>query len=39
MLAVMDDLLRIETRVCKLRGASIEFDQLIFRDDRQLVAS
>ena len=37
--AVMDDLLRLETRISKLRGASIEFDQRIFRGDRQLVAS
>ena len=37
--ALMDDLLRIETRISKLRGASIEFDQRIFRADSQLVAS
>jgi acyl-CoA thioester hydrolase len=37
--AFMDDLLRIETRMSALRGASIEFFQQVFRGDRQLVAA
>ena len=37
--ALMDDLLRVETRVSTLRGASIEFRQRIFRGDRELAAA
>jgi acyl-CoA thioester hydrolase len=36
--ALMDDVLRVETSVSALRGASIEFRQRIYRDDKQLVA-
>ena len=34
--AQMDDLLRVETRVSTLRGASIEFSQSIFRGEERL---
>jgi acyl-CoA thioester hydrolase len=37
--ALMDDLLRVETGVSTLRGASIEFQQRIFRDEKELVAA
>src|SRR5579863_6371573 len=35
--ALMDDLLRIDTQVVALRGASIEFCQSIFRGDERLI--
>jgi acyl-CoA thioester hydrolase len=37
--AMMDDLLRVETRVSALRGASIEFKQRILRGEKELVAA
>jgi acyl-CoA thioester hydrolase len=37
--ALMDDLLRVETSVIAARGASIEFRQLILRDDKELAAA
>jgi acyl-CoA thioester hydrolase len=37
--ARIDDLLRVETEAADLRGASIEFRQRIFRDERELVAA
>jgi acyl-CoA thioester hydrolase len=37
--ALMDDLLRVETEVSGLRGASIQFLQRILRDDQRLVAA
>jgi acyl-CoA thioester hydrolase len=37
--ALMDDLLRVETRVSALRGASIEFRQRILRGEKELVAA
>lgn len=37
--ALMDDLLRIETRVSALRGASIEFLQRILRGEKELVTA
>jgi acyl-CoA thioester hydrolase len=37
--AVMDDLIRVETGVSALRGASIEFRQRIVRDDKELVTA
>jgi acyl-CoA thioester hydrolase len=35
--AMMDDLLRVETSVAAARGASIEFQQRILRDDKGLL--
>jgi acyl-CoA thioester hydrolase len=35
--ALMDDLLDVETRVTKIRGASLEFQQRITREARELV--
>jgi acyl-CoA thioester hydrolase len=35
----IDDLLRVETEAAALRGASIEFQQRIFRDESELVAA
>ena len=37
--ALMDDLLRVETAVAAVRGASIEFRQLILRGDMKLAAA
>jgi acyl-CoA thioester hydrolase len=37
--ARMDDLLRMETRVAALRGASIEFRQRILRGEQELAAA
>ena len=37
--ALMDDLLRVETGVAAVRGASIEFRQLILRGDKELAAA
>jgi acyl-CoA thioester hydrolase len=37
--ALMDDLLQVETRALKARGASLEFQQRIVRDDRELVTA
>jgi acyl-CoA thioester hydrolase len=37
--ALMDDLLRIETSVAALRGASIEFRQRIVRCDKELLTA
>jgi acyl-CoA thioester hydrolase len=37
--ALMDDLLYVETRVEKLRGASIEFRQRIVRSDQKLATA
>ena len=37
--ALMDDLLRVETEISGLRGASIQFLQRILRDDQRLVAA
>ncbi len=37
--ARIDDLLRVETELAALRGASIEFRQRIFRDERELAAA
>jgi acyl-CoA thioester hydrolase len=37
--ALMDDLVRVETRVSAVRGASIEFRQRILRDEKELVAA
>jgi acyl-CoA thioester hydrolase len=37
--ALMDDLLRVETGVSALRGASIEFRQRIVRHDKELVTA
>ena len=37
--ALMDDLLRVETEISGLRGASIRFLQRILRDDQRLVAA
>ncbi len=37
--ALMDDLLRVETGVSALRGASIEFRQRIVRRDKELVTA
>ncbi len=37
--ALMDDLLRVETEISGLRGASIQFLQRILRDDQKLVAA
>jgi acyl-CoA thioester hydrolase len=37
--ARLDDLLRVETAAAALRGASIEFQQRIFLDQRELVAA
>ncbi len=37
--AVMDDLLRVETEISGLRGASIQFLQRILRDNQRLVAA
>ena len=37
--ALMDDLLRVETGVSALRGASIEFRQRIVRGDKELVTA
>ncbi len=37
--ALMDDLLTVETSVAKARGASIDFQQRILRDDRELVTA
>jgi acyl-CoA thioester hydrolase len=34
--AVMDDLLRVETRLAGIRGAVIEFDQLILRGSERI---
>jgi acyl-CoA thioester hydrolase len=37
--AMMDDLLRVETGVAAARGASIKFQQRIFRGEEQLVTA
>lgn len=37
--ALMDDLLTVETSVAKARGASIEFQQRVLRDDKELVTA
>ena len=37
--ALMDDLLKVETEISGLRGASIQFLQQIFRDIEELVAA
>ena len=37
--AMMDDLLRVETAIAAVRGASIRFQQRILRGDRELVAA
>lgn len=37
--AVIDDLLRIETRVAAVRGAAIEFAQTVARGDKALAAA
>jgi len=37
--ALMDDLLDVETRASKVRGASMEFLQRIVRQDRELVTA
>ena len=37
--ALMDDLLSVETRISKVHGASIEFQQRIFRGEKHLVAA
>ena len=37
--AVMDDLLDVETRASKIRGASLEFHQRIAREGRTLVTA
>ncbi len=37
--ALMDDLLEVETRASKVRGASLEFRQRIVRDGRELVTA
>jgi len=37
--AMMDDLLRVETEISGLRGASIQFLQRILRDNQRLVAA
>jgi acyl-CoA thioester hydrolase len=37
--ALMDDLLEVETRAYKVRGASLEFRQRIARDGRELVTA
>ena len=37
--AMMDDLLTVETSVAKARGASIDFQQRILRDDKELVTA
>ena len=37
--ALMDDLLRVETAVAAVRGASMEFRQLILRGDMKLAAA
>ncbi len=37
--ALMDDLLAVETKLSKLRGASIEFRQRILRAEKEIVAA
>jgi len=37
--AAIDDLLRIETRVASVRGAAIEFAQIVARGDKTLAAA
>jgi acyl-CoA thioester hydrolase len=37
--SLMDDLLRVETSVIAMRGASIEFRQRVLRGDRELVTA
>jgi len=37
--ALMDDLLTVETGLAKARGASIEFEQRVLRDDKELVTA
>jgi acyl-CoA thioester hydrolase len=37
--ALMDDLLTVETSLAKARGASIEFEQRVLRDDKELVTA
>jgi acyl-CoA thioester hydrolase len=37
--AAIDDLLRIETRVAAVRGAAIEFAQIVARGDKTLAAA
>ena len=37
--ALMDDLLTVETSLSKARGASIEFQQRVLRDDTELVTA
>jgi acyl-CoA thioester hydrolase len=37
--AAIDDLLRIETRVAAVRGAAIEFAQIVVRGDKTLAAA
>jgi acyl-CoA thioester hydrolase len=35
--AMMDDLLRTDTRIARVAGASLLFEQRVFRDDREIV--
>jgi len=37
--ARIDDLLRVETAADAVRGASIDFSQRVFRDDKELIAA
>ena len=37
--ALMDDLLTVETGLAKARGVSIEFEQRVLRDDKELVTA
>jgi acyl-CoA thioester hydrolase len=37
--ALMDDLLTVETSLAKAGGASIEFEQRVLRDDKELVTA
>jgi len=37
--AVMDDLLRVQTKVVRVGGASVQFEQLAFRDDQKILVA
>ena len=37
--AVMDDLLRVETAIAKIGGASLHFEQRAFRGDQEIVSA
>ena len=37
--ALMDDWLKVVTNLATMRGASFDFDQSIYRDDRQLASA